>query len=69
MMPGRLLEPWDELQMDILKIDTPSLTGHNYILLVVDRASKFPFGFPLETRQAVGVARVLVELCLTSGVP
>ena len=69
MMPGRPLEPWDELQMDILKIDTPSQTGNNYILLVVDRASKFPFGFPLETKQAVGVARVLVELCLTYGVP
>ena len=69
MMPGRPLEPWDELQIDILKIDTPSLTGNNYILLVVDRASKFPFGFPLETKQAVGVARVLVELCLTFGVP
>ena len=24
MMPGRPLEPWDELQLDILKIDTPS---------------------------------------------
>ncbi|CAB1100578.1 unnamed protein product [Ectocarpus sp. CCAP 1310/34] len=65
MMPGRPLEPWDELQMDILKIDTPSQTGNNYILLVVDRASKFPFGFPLEIKQAVGVARVVVELCLT----
>ena len=36
---------------------------------MVDRASKFPFGFPLETKQVVGVARVLVELCLTYGVP
>ncbi|CAB1100402.1 unnamed protein product [Ectocarpus sp. CCAP 1310/34] len=59
----------DELQMDIVKIDLPSLTGNNYILLVVDRASKLPFGFPLETKQAVGVARVLVEQCLTFGVP
>ncbi|CAB1118123.1 unnamed protein product [Ectocarpus sp. CCAP 1310/34] len=69
MVAGRPLEPWDELQMDILKIDTPSQTGNNYILLVVDRASKFPIGFPLETKQAVGVARVVVELCLTYGVP
>ena len=69
LLPGRPLEPWDELQMDILKIDTPSLFGNKYILLVVDRASKFPFGFPLETKHAVGVARVLTELCLTFGVP
>ena len=69
LLLGRPLKPWDELQMDILKIDTPSLSGNKYVLLVVDRASKFPFGFPLETKQAVGVARVLTELCLTFGVP
>ena len=69
VLPGRPLEPWDELQIDILIIDTPSLSGNKYVLLVVDRASKFPFGFPLETKQAVGVARVLAELCLTFGVP
>ena len=55
--------------MDILNIDTPSLSGNKYVLLVVDRASKFPFGFPLEIKHAVGVARVLAELCLTFGVP
>ena len=68
LLPGRPLEPWDELQMDILMVDTPSLSCNNYVLLVVDRASKFPLGFPLETKQAVGVARVLTELCLTFGV-
>ena len=68
LLPGRTLELWDELQMYILKIDTPSLSGNRYVLLVVDRPSKFPFGFPLETKQAVGVVRVLTELCLTFGV-
>ena len=51
MLPGRPLEPWDELQIDILKLDTPSLSGNKYVLLVVDRASRFPFGFPLATTQ------------------
>lgn len=69
MMPARPLEPWDELQMDILKIDTPSDSGNVYILLVVDRASKFPFGFPLPSKEATGVASKLIELCLTLGVP
>ena len=68
MLPGRALEPWDELQMDILKIDVPSQSGNLYILLVVDRASKFPFGFPLKSKQAIGVARKLTELLLTFGV-
>ena len=69
MMPVRHLEPWDELEMDILQIDTPATSGNKYVLLVVDRASKFPFGFPLESKQAVGVARILADLCLTFGVP
>lgn len=69
MMPGRAIEPWEELQMDILKIDTRSLSGNKYILLLVDRASKFPFGFLLPSKETVGVARILNELCLTFGVP
>ena len=68
-LPGRPLEPWDELQMDILRIDTASLSCNDYRLLVADRASNFPFGFPLDTKQALGVARVLTELCLTVGIP
>ena len=51
MLPERPLEPWDELQIYILKVDTPSLSGIKYVLLEADRASKFPFGFPLETRR------------------
>ena len=69
MLPGPPLEPWDELQIDILKSDTRSLSGNKYVLLVVNRASRIPFGFPLATKQAVGVARILTELCLTFGVP
>ena len=36
LLPGRPLEPWDELQIDILKIHTPSLSGNKYVLPVVD---------------------------------
>ena len=69
MTLGRPLEPWAELQMDILRIDTASKSGNNYVLLVVDRATKFPFAFPLPSKQAEGVARVMTELCLMFGVP
>lgn len=55
--------------MDILKFDVPSQSGHVYVLLVVDRASKFPFGFPLANKQAINVARKLLDLFLTLGVP
>jgi len=40
-----------------------------YVLLVVDRASKFPFGFPLETKQAIGMAQKLLDIFTTFGVP
>lgn len=56
-LPGRPLEPSDELQINILKIDAPSQSGNNYFLLVVDRVSKMCFGFPLENKQAIGVVR------------
>ena len=69
MLPGRPLERWDELQIDILKIDAPSFSGNKYTPLIVDRASKFPFGFPLETKQEIRVARVLTDLCVAFGVP
>lgn len=36
---------------------------------MVDRASKFPLGFPLDSKKAIGVAHKLLELCLTFGVP
>ena len=49
-------------------MDTPSRSGNKHVLLIAERASKFPFGFPLETNQALGVARGLPEVCLTVGV-
>ena len=48
-------------------IDTPSLSGNRYIPLVADRASEFPLGVPLESKQALGLGRVLTKLCLAFG--
>ena len=58
-LPRRPPELWDGLQRDILRMDTPSLSGNRYAPLTVDRASKFLSGFALETTRAIGVARVL----------
>ena len=46
MLPGRPLEPWVELQIDISKIDTPSLSSNKYVILVADQASKCPLVVP-----------------------
>ena len=56
MMPGRLVEPWEVLEMGLLKMGASSLAGNEYLLLVVDRASKFPFAFPLPTKKSEDIA-------------
>ena len=68
-MPGRAVEPWETLEVDILSMGTTSWTGNKHILLVVDRASRFPFAFPLRSKGTKEVARTLANLCLTFGVP
>ena len=68
-MPERAVEPWDTLEVDVLSMETASRTGNKYVLLVVDRASRFPFAFPLSSKGTKEVARILANLCLTFGVP
>ena len=68
-MPGRAVEPWETLEVDNLSIGTTSQIGNKYVLLVVDRASRFPFAFPLPSKGTKKVARIFTNLCLTFGVP
>ena len=46
-----------------------SEAGNRLLLVVVDRASKFLFAYPLPNKRAEGVARKLLELLLTFGIP
>ena len=69
MMPARFLRPWEVLEMDIQDLKQESQDGNRYLLVVVDRASKFLFAYPLPSKDAVGVSRKLLELLLTFGVP
>ena len=68
LLPARAVEPWEILEVDLLRIGTTSLAGNEYILLAVDKASKFPFAFPIPTKRAEGVAQHLLQLCLTFGI-
>ena len=43
--------------------------GNKVLLVAVDKASKFLFAFPLPTKEALGVARTLLEGMLTLGLP
>ena len=54
--PARAVEPWEILEVELLRIGTTSLAGNEYILLAVDKASKFPFAFPIPTKRAEGIA-------------
>ena len=69
MLPARFLRPWEVLEMDIQDMHQLSSAGNRYLLVVMDKASKFLFGFPLPSKEAVEVSRKLMELMLTFGVP
>ena len=51
----------------MLRIGTTSLAGNVYIFLAVDKASKLLFTFPKLSKRAEGVARHLLQFCLTFG--
>ena len=68
LLPARAVEPWEVLEIDQLGIGRTSLSGNDYLLLAVDKASKFLFAILLPSKKAVGVARHLLQLCLTFGV-
>ena len=51
--------------MDIHDMGARSEAGNRHLLVIVDRASKFLFAYPLPNKNAEGVAKKLVELVLT----
>lgn len=65
-MPARFLWPWEVVEMGIqdMKEESHRETGTWYILMVVDRASKFLFSYPLETKTALGI-----PVCVTFRLP
>ena len=69
MMPARLLQPWEVLEMDLQDMKVTSDKGNRYLLVVVDRASKFVSAFPLPAKDAIGVSRKLLDLLLVFGLP
>ena len=55
--------------MDIHNMGARSEAGNKYLLVAVDRASKFLFAYPLPNKTAENVAKKLLELLLTFGTP
>lgn len=54
-LPARFLRPWEVLEIDILDMKVTSNKGNRYLLVIVDRATKFLFAFPLPTKETLGV--------------
>ena len=69
MIPARFLRPREVLEMGIQDLNQESQDGNRYLLVVVDRTSKFLFAYPLPSKDATGVNRKLLEVLLTFGVP
>ena len=55
--------------MDIHDMGARSEAGNRHLLVIVDRDSKFLFAYPLPNKSAEGVAKKLLELLLTFGIP
>ena len=69
MMPARLVQPWEALEMDRQDMKVTSAKGKQRLLVVVDRATKFLASFPLPGEETLGVSGKLLELLLTFGFP
>ena len=69
MLPARFLKPWKVLEMDIRDMGARSEAGNKHPLVTVDRASKFLFAYSQANKTAENVAKKLLELLLTFGIP
>lgn len=50
-----------------MHVGVSSLGQNDNLLIAVDKASKFPFGFPLLSKEVDCVARQLLQLCIIFG--
>ena len=61
MLPTRFLKLWEVLEIDIHDIRARSGVGNKYLLVVVDRVSKFLFANPLPNKTAEKLAKKLLN--------
>lgn len=69
MIPARAIQPREVIEIYLLSVEVESQSGIKYSLLVVDETSRFPFAYPLPSKQGKGVSRQLLKLYLTLGIP
>lgn len=61
--------PFDHIAIDNFHMSMTSPRGHNYVLVVVDVATRFVLLYPLQDEKAATIAQRLWECVCTFGVP
>ena len=69
MPPARFLKPWECFEMDIHDMGARLEAGNKYLLDLVTRDSKLLFAYPLPNEIAKNVAKKVLKLLLTFGIP
>ena len=69
MLPARFLQPWEVLEENIHDMGARSEAGNKHLFVVGDSAGKLLFTYPLLITTAENVAKKLLELLLTFGIP
>lgn len=46
MLPGKVLQPWEVVGLDLMSLSIKLLAKNGHLLLVGDKASRLPFAFP-----------------------
>ena len=69
MLPARFLQPWKVLEKDIHNMGARLEAGNKHLLVVGGRARKLRFAYPPPNKTAENVAKKLLELLLTFGIP
>lgn len=59
MLLGRAIQAWEVMKNDMMTVGVKSLSVEKYLLLAVDKASRFPVAYPLPSKQVEDVARHL----------
>lgn len=57
MLPGRAIQPLNALEIDRISLGMKLLTNIKYLLLDVDKASRFPLALPPCLEQVDGATR------------
>ena len=64
LQPIIVTQPWEMVAVDVLKVPT-STKGNQYLLVVQDYFSKWPFAFPMPDQKAETIVQILRDNVFT----